>query len=127
MKSKSIIKTLLFSLIFLPPSLKAQSVVNKDVQTETENADELNKVVNVAFGQVKREKLVSSVASVEPADRIVYDNTQWVRDYIDGLVLGVRGSGSIRGFGYEALFVIDGIPGRDINMLITSEIEELQF
>lgn len=125
MKYKSIIKALLFSQIFLSPSLMAQNTDNEGAQTETENAEDLNKIVNVAFGQVNKEKLVSSVSSVKPADRIVYDNTQWVRDYIDGLLLGVRGSGNIRGFNSEALFVIDGIPGRDINMLITSEIEEI--
>ena len=111
MKSKSIIKALLFSQIFLSPSLMAQNTSNEGIQIDAENADELNKVVNVAFGQVNKEKLVSSVSSVRPADRITYDNTQWVRDYIDGLILGVRGSGNIRGFGSEALFVIDGIPG----------------
>lgn len=126
MKLKSIIKMLVLSPLFFSSALMAQNE-SKETGTNIDTlvVEDLNQVVNIAFGQSEKSKVIGSFSSVRPSERITYDNTQWVRDYIDGLLLGVRGSGNIRGFGDEALFVIDGIPGRDINMLITSEIEEI--
>lgn len=67
---------------------------------------------------------VGSVSKINPADRLTYDNTNWVRDYIQGLMPGVRGSDNIRGLG-TALFVIDGVIGRSPDMLNMDEIEQI--
>ncbi|WP_282135186.1 SusC/RagA family TonB-linked outer membrane protein [Seonamhaeicola maritimus] len=71
-----------------------------------------------------RLEIVGAVSSINTRDRLTYDNTQWVRDYINGLTLGVRGSSNIRGIG-DAIFVIDGVIGRDPNILNMEEVEQI--
>lgn len=68
--------------------------------------------------------VVGAVSLINTQDRLVYDNTQYVRDYISGLMLGVRGSENIRGIG-SAVFVIDGVVGRDPNILNMEEVEQI--
>jgi len=69
-------------------------------------------------------EIVGAVSSINTQDRQVYDNTQYVRNYINGLMLGVRGSDNIRGLG-NAVFVIDGVIGRDPNILNMEEVEQI--
>lgn len=71
-----------------------------------------------------RRDIVGAVSSINTRDRLTYDNTQFVRDYISGLMLGVRGSSNIRGLG-NATFVIDGVIGRDPNILNMEEVEQI--
>ncbi len=71
----------------------------------------------------KRE-IVGAISSINTKDRLTYDNTQFVRDYITGLMLGVRGSENVRGIG-DAVFVIDGVIGRDPNILNMEEVEQI--
>ncbi|TWO34592.1 SusC/RagA family TonB-linked outer membrane protein [Seonamhaeicola sediminis] len=80
--------------------------------------------INMGVITRDRRDMVGSVSSVNTKDRLTYDNTQFVRDYINGLTVGVRGSGSIRGIG-NALFVIDGVFGRDPNVLNMEEVEQI--
>ena len=68
--------------------------------------------------------MVGAVSSINTEERLTYDNTQFVRSYINGLILGVRGSDNIRGIG-NAIFVIDGVIGRDPNILNTEEVEQI--
>lgn len=82
--------------------------------------DEIKMGVSTKF----RRDIVGAVTSMNTADRLTYDNTQWVRDYINGLTLGVRGSENIRGIG-NAIFVIDGVIGRDPNILNMEEVEQI--
>ncbi len=74
-----------------------------------------------------RREIVGAVSSINTKDRLTYDNTQRVRDYINGLQLGVRGSDNIRGIGGvgDAVFVIDGVIGRDPNILNMEEVEQI--
>lgn len=74
-----------------------------------------------------RRNIVGAVSSINTKDRLTYDNTQRVRDYINGLQLGVRGSDNIRGIGGvgDAVFVIDGVIGRDPNILNMEEVEQI--
>ena len=71
-----------------------------------------------------RRDMVGAVSSVNTKDRLTYDNTQFVRDYINGLTVGVKGSDNIRGIG-NAVFVIDGVIGRDPNILNMEEVEQI--
>lgn len=80
--------------------------------------------INMGVVTKDRRDVVGSVSSVRAKDRLTYDNTQFVRDYITGLSVGVRGSSNIRGIG-EALFVIDGVFGRDPNILNMEEVEQI--
>jgi TonB-linked SusC/RagA family outer membrane protein len=71
-----------------------------------------------------RRDFVGAFSSINTKDRLTYDNTQWVRNYINGLMLGVRGSDNIRGIG-SAIFVIDGVIGRDPNILNMEEVDQI--
>ncbi|WP_299130784.1 SusC/RagA family TonB-linked outer membrane protein [uncultured Winogradskyella sp.] len=74
-----------------------------------------------------KRNIVGAVSSINTKDRLTYDNTQRVRDYINGLMLGVRGSDNIRGIGGvgDAIFVIDGVIGRDPDILNMEEVEQI--
>ena len=74
-----------------------------------------------------KRNIVGAVSSINTKDRLTYDNTQVVRDYINGLMLGVRGSDNIRGIGGvgDAVFVIDGVIGRNPNILNMEEVEQI--
>ena len=71
-----------------------------------------------------RRDIIGAVSSIRTKDRLTYDNTQWVRDYINGLTLGVKGSDNVRGLG-SAVFVIDGVFGRDPNILNMEEVDQI--
>lgn len=80
--------------------------------------------INMGVATRYRREIVGSASSTNTRDRLTYDNTQFVRDYITGLTVGVRGSSNIRGIG-NALFVIDGVFGRDPNVLNMEEVESI--
>lgn len=81
------------------------------------------------LGVVTKNKrnIVGAITSINPRERLIFDNTQYVRNYINGLTLGVRGSDNIRGIGGvgDAVFVIDGVIGRDPNILNMEEVEQI--
>lgn len=80
--------------------------------------------INTGITTTNRREFVGAVSVVNTKDRLTYDNTQFVRDYIDGLTVGVMGSSNIRGID-NALFVIDGVFGRDPNVLNMEEVEQI--
>lgn len=81
-------------------------------------------VIRMGVTTKNRREMVGAASSISPKDRLTYDNTQFVRDYINGLTVGVRGSSNIRGLG-NALFVIDGVFGRNPNLLNMEEVEQI--
>ena len=80
--------------------------------------------IKMGVATKNRREIVGAVSSINTEDRLTYDNTQWVRDYIDGLMLGVKGSSNNRGLG-NAIFVIDGVVGRDPNILNMEEVDQI--
>ena len=84
----------------------------------------ISEEVNVGFQNRKTIDVVGAVSTIEPDDFLKYDNTQWVRDALSGRMLGLKGSDNIRGLG-TALIVVDGIPGRSIDLLNMEEIQEI--
>ena len=80
--------------------------------------------INMGVSTRDRRDIVGSVSSMNTKDRLTYDNTQFVLDYINGLTVGVRGTSNIRGIG-QALFVIDGVFGRDPRVLNMEEVEQI--
>ena len=69
-------------------------------------------------------EITSAISKINPKERLLFDNTQFLRNYINGLTLGVRGSENIRGIG-SAIFVIDGVIGRDPNILNMEEVDQI--
>jgi len=80
--------------------------------------------IDLGFNKKSKKDIVGAVSSVRPDNYLEYDNSQRVRDAIRGRVPGVYGSDNIRGLG-NALIVVDGIPGRFIDVLNAEEIEEI--
>lgn len=124
---KNTLKGLFLGCCFLGASLIAlgqddtqidlNSIINQDTS-------ELKSGVNMGFVTKEKKDIVGAVSSVRPKAMQKYDNTQWVRDALSGKVLGLNGSDNIRGLG-SALIVVDGIPGRDIDLLNMEEIDEI--
>ncbi len=84
----------------------------------------LEEDINMGFVTTEKQGVVGSSSTVKPGDFLKFDTTQWVRDALGGRLTGLMGGNSIRGLG-EALIVVDGIPGRNIDLLNMEEIEEI--
>ncbi|MGB5943787.1 MAG: SusC/RagA family TonB-linked outer membrane protein [Leeuwenhoekiella sp.] len=81
-------------------------------------------IIDLGIKELTKREITGAVTTINTQDRMVFDNTQFIRDYIGGLIPGVQGSGNIRGLG-NALFVIDGVFGRDPNALNMDEVESI--
>ena len=96
------------------------SIVLKKLPFLASEDDEIN--MGVVTKDIR--DMVGSVSHINTKDRLTYDNTQFVTNYINGLMLGVRGGSDIRGIG-NAIFVIDGVIGRNPGFLNTEEVEQI--
>ncbi|PKA98802.1 TonB-linked SusC/RagA family outer membrane protein [Flavobacteriaceae bacterium MAR_2009_75] len=95
------------------------------IQNQPENLESnLQEDINLGFETATKHDIVGSSSTVKPGDFLKYDTTQWVRDALSGRLTGLQGGSSIRGLG-DALIVVDGIPGRSIDLLNMEEIEEI--
>lgn len=83
-----------------------------------------NDEVKMGISTKNKREMVGATSIINPSEHLKYDNTQWVRDYIQGLLMGVKGSSNIRGIG-NALFVIDGVIGRNPDILNMDEIDQI--
>ncbi|KAA5821867.1 SusC/RagA family TonB-linked outer membrane protein [Algibacter amylolyticus] len=87
-------------------------------------ASKVNKEIDLGFQTEKNSQVVGAVSSIVPDQFLKYDNTQWVRDALNGRITGLKYSDNIRGLG-GAMIVVDGIPGRSIDLLNMEEIQEI--
>lgn len=95
----------------------------------------LDDVVVVGYSQKSREKLMSSVSTIN-SEKLVQSSVPNLENALSGKVSGVfsrQSSGepgndnanlTIRGFG-QALIVVDGIPGRNFGSISPEEIESI--
>ena len=114
---------MLFSLTMTGQNI--QQVPTDSVKNDsTKFATQLNKEVNLGFRREKKSNVIGAMSSINPHDFLKYDNTQWVRDALNGRITGLKYSSNIRGLG-DALIVVDGIPGRSIDLLNMEEIDEI--
>ncbi|MDX1283359.1 MAG: SusC/RagA family TonB-linked outer membrane protein [Draconibacterium sp.] len=81
-------------------------------------------VIKMGIKTTTKREMVGAASSVTPKDHMTYDNTQWVKNYIQGMLVGVKGSSNIRGLG-NALFVIDGVIGRSPDILNMDEVDQI--
>nr|WKN37354.1 SusC/RagA family TonB-linked outer membrane protein [Tunicatimonas sp. TK19036] len=84
-----------------------------------------NDTIDLGFTEKSRKDIVGSVSAIRPESYLQYDNTQWVRDALLGRITGLSGSDNIRGLMGSAMIVVDGIPGRSIDLLNSEEIEQI--
>lgn len=105
-----------------------------------ESANDLNEVVVIGYGQVKKSDLTSSISAIK-GDKLEKLSTGNVMNALQGQVNGVQVSGAggpgssprviIRGVttvnGSDPLYVVDGMPvGNNINFLNQNDIESMQ-
>lgn len=100
--------------------IQAQEVKSKLSQSVIES-DSVK--VNVAFVKKAKRDAVSAISTVHPSERLVFDDAESPVSQMD-VLLGISAGNNIRNIG-AALYVIDGIPGRDINLLNANEIESI--
>ena len=93
-------------------------------------ADQQNLLINqedtidMGFTSNDKKYTVGAVSAISPENILQYDNNQSVRDLLYGRILGMYGSGNVRGLG-NAMVVVDGIPGRPIDILNSEEIAQI--
>jgi TonB-linked SusC/RagA family outer membrane protein len=85
---------------------------------------DLDEIIDMGFIKTKRSDIVGAVANIKPQDDIKFDHTQSVRDALSNKTPGLQWSDNIRGLG-TALIIVDGIPGRSIDLLNMAEIESI--
>ena len=105
-----------------------------------EDVNDLNEIVVIGYGQVKKGDLTSSISAVK-GDKLEKLSTGNVMNALQGQVTGVQISGAggpgssprviIRGVstvnGSDPLYVVDGMPvGTSINFLNQNDIESMQ-
>jgi TonB-linked SusC/RagA family outer membrane protein len=104
-------------------TLSAQSVQ----QNSTAISKHVSDTAKVDLGYLKKSKrdAVSPFATVIPNERLTFDDADSPASLMD-MLLGITAGTNIRNIG-GAMYVIDGIPGRNINLLNTNEIESISI
>ena len=107
------------------PAQNVDSTLADTVLVENaENRLQLSDTIDLGFNKKSKREVVGAVSAIRPGSYLGYDNTQRVRDALLGRIVGVYGSDNVRGLG-GALIVVDGIPGRPIDLLNAEEIEQI--
>lgn len=111
----------------LPESITDATVSKQQQDTVTVSNEidvELPWTIDYGFFKKTKEEDVTSSSSTYVPGVITYNNTQSISDFIDGFLPGVMGINNIRNLG-NVLYVVDGIPGRDISSLTADEVERI--
>ena len=133
-------KTVNFSYVgYQPQSVVVRgNVINVVLQEENTN---LNEVVVVGYGTMRRKDVTSSITTVKAEDLnrgVFTDPASMLQGKVAGLTvttsgdpnggssITLRGASSLRtGAAMEPYYVIDGIPGVDISMVAPDDIESI--
>ncbi len=132
-------KTLIFSFIgYSRQDVKVtQNVIDITMSEDTELLDE---VVVIGYGSISRKDVTSSISTVKSKDLNVgayTDPGQLLQGKVPGLVivqnsdpnggvnsLTLRGASTLNGSA-SPLYVVDGIPGVNLNLIAPSDIESI--
>lgn len=132
-------KTLVFSFIgYSRQEVKVtQNIINVTMSEDTELLDE---VVVIGYGSISRKDVTSSISTVKSKDLNVgayTDPGQLLQGKVPGLVivqnsdpnggvnsLTLRGASTLNG-STSPLYVVDGIPGVNLNLISPSDIESI--
>ena len=132
-------KTLVFSFIgYTKQEVKVtQNVVDVTMSEDTELLDE---VVVIGYGSISRKDVTSSITTVKSKDLNVgayTDPGQLLQGKVPGLVivqnsdpnggvnsLTLRGASTLNG-STSPLYVVDGIPGVNLNLIAPNDIESI--
>lgn len=121
---------------YLPQTIKP----GQDVQLK-EDAAQLNEVVVVGYGTMRRKDVTSSITTVKSEDLnkgVFTDAASMLQGKVAGLVvttngdpngtpsITLRGASSLRtGTAMQPYYVVDGIPGIDISIVSPDDIESI--
>src|SRR4051794_20885768 len=136
------VRLVISSVGFAPTELEVNATNNNIVITLNEDFSQLSDVVVVGYGIQKKSDLTGSISSIKGAD-LTQIATQRVDQALQGRAAGVfvqntdgapggnttirvRGSNSING-GNDALIVIDGLQGGNLNSLNPNDIESIEI
>ena len=132
-------KTLIFSFIgYSKQEVKVtQNVINV---TKNEDTELLDEVVVIGYGSISRKDVTSSITTVKAKDLNVGAYTepgQLLQGKVPGLVIvqnsdpnggvnsiNLRGASTLNG-STSPLYVVDGIPGVNLNLLSPTDIESI--
>lgn len=132
-------KTLIFSFIgYSKQEVKVtQNIVNV---TMSEDSELLDEVVVIGYGSISRKDVTSSISTVKSKDLNVgayTDPGQLLQGKVPGLVivqnsdpnggvnsLTLRGASTLNGSA-SPLYVVDGIPGVNLNLIAPNDIESI--
>lgn len=133
-------KTLIFSYIGFKTQERVVDGPVMDV-TMVEDAALLDEVVVIGYGTMQRKDLTGSISTVNAKDLNVgayTDPGQLLQGKVPGLVvvqnsdpnggvnsLVLRGASTLRNDGAGPLYVVDGIPGVNLNLIPPSDIESI--
>lgn len=84
------------------------------------------KLLNDGFCEKSRESWNAPMSTLDMAGQMKFDTANDVADYINGLMPGLRTGINNRGLG-TPLYVVDGMPSRDISLLSPTEIRSITF
>ncbi len=132
-------KTIVFSYLGYNPVERVVDGPTMNV-TMTENSAMLDEVVVIGYGTMQRKDLTGSISTVNAKDLNVgayTDPGQLLQGKVPGLVvvqnsdpnggvnsLTLRGASTLNG-STEPLYVVDGIPGVNLNLISPSDIESI--
>ncbi|MFI3316078.1 MAG: SusC/RagA family TonB-linked outer membrane protein [Rikenellaceae bacterium] len=97
---------------------------NKVVLQYSSELGRNNNVVDFGFIQRNKEDVSSFTSTINVQDRLSYDRSTGTSSHIDGVLLGIKSGANIRGIS-TAMYVIDGIPGRDVSYVNANEVESI--
>ena len=97
-----------------------------NVVLEEENTN-LNEVVVVGYGTMRRKDVTSSITTVKAEDlnRGVFTDVTSSGDPNGSPSITLRGASSLRSGAMSPYYVVDGIPGVDISMVAPDDIESI--
>lgn len=109
---------------FTPQTITLNKSKSKVVMVESSELGRHNNVVDFGFIQRNKEDVSSFTSTIDVQDRLLYDRSTGTSAHIDGVLLGIKSGSNIRGIA-SAMYVIDGIPGRDISYVNANEVESI--
>ena len=109
-------------LQFAANAASTAQTIQKNATTASKYVGDTAKV-DLVFQKKSKRDAISSIATVKPNERLTFDDAESAGNQMD-ILLGLTAGNNIRNIG-SAMYVIDGIPGRDINLLNASEIESI--
>ena len=83
-----------------------------------------NDIIDLGLITRSKREINSSVGNVNILERVEFDASHDVSSHIDGLVAGMKNGVNVRGIS-DAIYVIDGVPNRDISFVDVNEIESI--